>query len=294
MRVLAKALGLISLGVSAVPTLPGTGEVVLFARTVAGRVIPAFVGPSGLDTALQPFTARNNVARFRAYPGLTTLTGTGITVAATGTATAKTNASTNIHTQTSGVDFLATTAATNAVAGYRLASAAAALGVWRGNAAGFGGFTHIVRFSPATGASVATARCFVGLTNSTAAPTDVDPSTLTNMVGVGYAKSTDANWQIYGNDNTGTAGKYDTGIAVPTADRPSVYEVAIFCKPNDTQITVQFTDLSSGATFTRVITTSADLIPSTTFVAGRGYCSVGGTSSVVGFTLMSVYHESDI
>lgn len=277
-----------------VPATPTAG-VTLFARAISGRRLPAYVGPSGLDSSLQPFLARNKVAFFSPFPGLTTLTGFGMTPAATGTATAKTGASTNIHTQTPGVDILATTAATTAVAGYRLASAAAALSVWRGNASGFGGFTHMVRFSPATGVSTSsgTDRLFVGLSNSSSAPTDVEPSTLTNMVGVGY-DSADTNWQIYGNDNSGTAGKYSTGFAVPTTDRPGLYEVAIFCKPNDSSITVTFTDVGAGNSFQQIITTSADLVPATTFMAGRGYHSAGGTSTVTGLTIFGIYHESDL
>ena len=280
-----------SLGTSA-PSTPATGNLALFARSLAGRQMPASVGPSGLDSVLQPGLMRNRVCWFSPMAGSATLTGTnGFLIAATGTATAKTPASTSLHTQTAGVDFLVTTAATTAVAGFRSSVAQ----FWRGNAAGFGGFTYVCRFSPATGVSTSsgTDRCWVGLVASTSAPTDVQPSSLTSMVGVGY-DSADANWQVMGNDGSGTAGKYDTGIAVPTTDRPGVYEVAMFAPPNGSSITVTFTDVGAWTSFTQVITASADLPPSTTFMCPKGYHSAGGTSTVTGMTLFSIYVETDL
>jgi len=43
------------------PAAPAAGTVRLFRREVAGRQMPAFIGPSGLDSALQPFLARNKI-----------------------------------------------------------------------------------------------------------------------------------------------------------------------------------------------------------------------------------------
>jgi hypothetical protein len=278
---------------STTPGTPSTG-INLFARSVAGRILPAIVGPAGQNTSLQPFFGRNSIAFFRAYPGATTVTAIGMVLSAVGTATAQGSlATTNIYTQTAGLEYLVTTAATTAVAGFRVGTTAATMPYWRGNAAGAGGFTVTVRFGPATGVGTTggTDRMFVGMSSSTAAPTDVNPSTLTNIIGVGY-DSTDANWQVMFNDGTGTATKVDTGIAVPTADRSNRYEVAIFAAPNSSSVTVQFTNLANGTNY--YSTNSVDLPANTTFMGIRGYHSVGGTSSVVGFGLMSIYAEIDI
>lgn len=286
-------LRLDSIAAGSSPATPAAGGLNLFARPVGGRTIPAFVGSSGLDTGLQPFLARNSIGFFRAYQGATTVTAVGITVSNVGTATAKGNpANTNIYTSTAGIEYLVTTAATTAIAGFRIGTSAATNCWWRGNAAGLGGFHFVSRFGPATGATVATDRMFVGYQQSTTAPTDVNPNTLTQMIGVGYAKGTDTNWQIMYNDGSGTATKVDTGIAVPSADRTKLYEVAIFCPPNASFIRVQFTDLSTGTTFEHEATT--DLPSNTAFGGFRGWHSVGGTSSVVGFNLMSAYVETDV
>ncbi len=283
-----------SYGATSAPSVPSSGELRIFARSIAGRVLPAFIGPSGLDSVLQPLIGRNSVAFFRAYQGATTLTGSGMTVSATGTATAKGSlASTNIYTSTAGVEILVTTAAASAVAGFRIGTAAAGLQYWRGNATGLGGFTTIVRFGAATGTTGITSdRMFVGMSSSTAAPTDVNPSSQTNILGVGY-DSTDTNWQIMYNDGSGTATKVDTGIAAPTADRSNLYEIAIFAAPNSSTVSFQFTNLAPGGS-TYSTSTTTDIPSTTTFMTLRGYHSVGGTSSVVGFGLTSIYSETDI
>lgn len=274
-------------GVNATPAASDDGDAHLFTRTVAGRTMPAFVGASGLDSALQPLLGRNNVSFFRAIPGSTTLTANGLAITATGTATSKTTATTNLHTQTAGVDFLVTTAATTAVAGFRTG----ANQYWSGNAAGLGGFTYVCRFSPATGTTIATDRCFTGMQSSTSAPTDVNPSTLTNMIGVGY-DAADTTWQIMWN-GTGTATKVNTGITIPSTDRASVYEIALFAAPNSTTVNYEFRDLgNSTSVFTG--TASSGLFSNTTLLSPRGYHSVGGTSSVVGYTLFTLYVETDI
>lgn len=269
------------------PTTPNAGSIVMFGRTVAGGYLPAYVGPAGLDSALQPGLMRNKICWFQPMAGSASLTGTnGFAMTATGTATAKTPANTNIHTQTSGVDFLVTVAATTAVAGFRSSIAQ----FWRGNAAGFGGFRYVCRFAPATGTTgVSTERLFVGLINATAAPTDVAPSTLTQCIGVGY-DSADTNWQMYAAGASQT--KTDLSIAQPSTDRSDVFELALFCKPNDSSIGYEFTRLSDGTKASGTLSTN--LPTNTNFLCPKGYHSVGGTSSVVGLTLFSLYVETDI
>jgi len=282
--------GHIDLPTISTPPTPSSGEVSIFGRTIANRSFPAFIGPSGLDSALQPLLARNRVAWFSPIPGATTLTGSnGVAISATGTATAKTPATTNIHTQTAGVDFLVTTAASSAVAGFRQTVAS----YWTGNAAGLGGFTFVCRWAPATGVSTTTMRAFCGLTNSTSAPTDVQPSSLTNMLGMGW-DAADTNIQFMRNDGSGTASKTDLGASfpVPTSDRTKVYEIAMFCAPNTTTIYYEIRDVGTGAVATGSV--NSDIPSNTTLLAPKGYCSVGGTSSVIGFTLFSLYLETDI
>lgn len=208
---------------------------------------------------------------------------------ATGTATAANVATTNRHTRQKRLDYLVTTAAATAVAGFRYAAAQWTIGA---ATAGDGGFRMIFRWAPATGVTTATNRCFVGMADTTAAPTDVEPSTITNIVGVGW-DAADANIQIM-HRGTGAITKVDLGASfpVPTTDRTQSYEIALFSPPGTTQqVGWTFTDNVTGATTSGVITTN--MPTNTTLLAPRGWMSAGGTSSVIGIALMSGYIESD-
>jgi hypothetical protein len=267
----------------ALPAAPASGNYRLFAKSQGGRVMPAFMGPSGLDSVLQPHMAKSGWAMWRPAGQSTTIQATGAAaLTATGTATTKSYATTSLHTRTTGVDYLVTTAATTAVAGYR-----AATNTYRVT----DGFHMIFRVAPATGGTVATGRFFCGMSTSTAAPTDVDPSTLTQICGVGYAKGTDTNWQIYFG-GTATA-KVNTGMAVPAADRSGPFTVIIFSPPGGAYIGVKIVDETTGVSFESTTTTSTNMMAAATAAGPRAYHSVGGTSSVVGLTLFLGYVETD-
>jgi hypothetical protein len=273
------------------PSAASAGTYDLFARSVGGRIMPAFIGPSALDSVLQPHIARNKIAHVSAAGNSTTITNVGTaTLTATGTATAANVATTNIYTRMRLLEYLVTTAATTAVAGFTQPAAQYTLG----GSSAFAGFHLVVRFGPSTGVTTGTRRLFVGMTNSTSAPTDVNPSTLVNMVGVGY-DAADTNMQIMHNDASGTATKIDLGASFPrpAADRSKMYELVLFSPPNGgSEINYSVTDLGTGAIASGTII-SADVPAVTTLLAARGYSSVGGTSSVTGIALSSLYIETD-
>lgn len=264
------------------PVAPAAGNVKLFNKSQGGRQMPAFIGPNGLDSVLQPHLGKNGWALWKPLGNSTTVTniGTGA-LSVTGTATSAAYATTNLHTRSTRVDFLVTTAATTAVAGYRVTT-----NVYRVT----DGFHHVFRVAPATGGTVATRRFFCGMSTSTAAPTDVDPSTLTNSVGAGYGGS-DTNWQIYFGGTS--VAKVDTGIAKPSTDREGVFTVMVFAPPGGNYLGVRIVNEVSGVAFESSTTTSANIMAQTTAAGPRAYHSVGGTSSVVGLTLFSGYIETD-
>ena len=267
------------------PAAPGAGVVRIFGRNISGRMMPAFKGPSGLDTAVQPFLAHNKIAWAQPVGNATTLSLMGIALSATGTATAANVALTNIHTAMRRLEYAVTTAATTAVAGWRDATAKYNIGNQRG------GFHYICRFGPSRGvAANATRRFFNGFTSVTSAPTDVDPSTVANCVGIG-ADVADTNYYIMHRNGTGKVVRVDTGIPKAAADATEMYELAIFTPPGGTAVQFRFERLSTGDFFE--YTATANLPASTTLLAPRGWTSVGGTSSVVGISLASLYIETD-
>ncbi len=282
--------GQLRLPAIATPVAPAAGGLKLFGRSVGGRMLPASVGPSGLDTSVQPFFGRNKIGLFLPHGNNAGFTNFGFATAATGTATGANVAMTNLHTYMKRHEWLVTTAATTAVVGVRATTQQHTLG---GPAAGLGGFTLVWRWAPATGMANASHRAFAGMRNSVAAPTDVNPSTLTVICGMGYDAG-DANIQFMHNDGSGTATKIDLGAAFPkpNADRTAVYEVAMFSPPGPTQtLGYEVTNLVSGAVATGTVTT--DLPATTALLAPYSYVSVGGVSSVVGMMINSLYLESD-
>jgi len=270
------------------PSSAPNNKIKLFTYKIGGRPMPGYIDEYGLDNGLQSLLTRNTTKIFLPAGNSTTVTSLGMaSLTATGTATALSVSTTNRYTQIKGMEYLVTVAAANAIAGFREGGAQHFIG----NSAGNGGFHFICRFGPATGVATATNRCFVGMSAATGAPTDVEPSTLTSMMGVGW-DAADANIQWFNNDGSGTATKTSLGIAVPTAVRASVYEISFFCPPNSTVITYTFKDLAQGGS-TVSGTVSTDLPAANTLLAARGWISAGGTSSVIGFGIKSLYIESD-
>lgn len=274
----------------AVPATPAAGGVKLFGRSVGGRLMPAFVGPSALDSSVQPFLARNKAGFFLPIGNSTATTSVGLLLSTTGATTGLNVATTNLHTRMRRLGLQVTTASTTAAVGARHGFLQWTVG---GNGAQLGGFHCVWRWGPDTGVANAAHRAFVGLRGSTAAPTDVNPSTLTLICGMGY-DSADANIQFMHNDGVGTATKIDLGpdFPKPTANLTEVYEVALFSPPGPTQVLhYEVTNLNTGAVATGAVTT--DLPTTTQLVTPWSMMSVGGVSSVIGLAVMGLYIESD-
>lgn len=270
------------------PAVASAGGLNLFGRSIANRAYPAFIGPSGVDSALQPLLARNKIAWANPIGNATTLSVMGIVISATGTAKTANVAVTTPLTWARRLDYRVTTASATAVCGFR----STRLQFGRGNTAGQGGFTFICRFGPSFGVTNSSHRLFIGLRASTAAATDVNPSTQVNIIGIGY-DDTDTNFQFIHNDNTGAASKIDLGATFPkpNADTTFPYEVDLFCAPNGSEIHYQLVDLTTNDIITGSVTTD---IPSVTqLLTPNCYMSVGGVSSVVGLSLLSMYIETD-
>jgi hypothetical protein len=272
------------------PAAPAAGGLKLFGRSVAGRILPAVIGPSALDTTLQPHFGRNKVSYALPNGNGTVISQIGLALSATGTATAKNWAATNRYTRMRGIEYLVTTAAATAVAGFRGAASQFTVG---GGAAGDGGFHLVCRWAPSTGVATSTGRAFVGFNTVTGAATDVEPSSRTSQIGMGW-DAADANIQFMHNDGSGTCTKIDLGASfpVPVTDRDAVYEIAMFSPPGTTQsLSYEVTNLVTGAVANGTVTT--DLPAATTALNPFGYMSVGGTSSVIGICLFSLYIETD-
>jgi hypothetical protein len=271
------------------PATPGAGSLRLFARSVGGRILPATIGPSGLDSALQPHIGRNKVARWNAVGNSTSATTDGTSAATSGTTTVSAVSSASFWGMIRKLEYLVTTAATNAIAHVRGGAGQFSVG---GGAANRGGFHSVFVWGPATGVATTTHRAFCGM-GPAGAPTDVNPSTLLNMCGMGW-DDTDANVQFMHNDGSGVATKIDLGASfpVPTVDRTNIYRLTMFAPPGTTQsVGYEVENLDTGAVATGTVTTN---LPTTTTLMGWTiWMSVGATLSVIGIAVSSVYIETD-
>lgn len=274
------------------PAPPAAGHVTLFGRSIGGRMMAAFKGPSGLDSSLQPSLARNNVRFNKPQGNGSVVTVSGITLATTGTVVTKSiGTSGTMADAVARLAYEATVPATNAVAGFRSADAI----FYRGSSGGkLGGFHFVWRFGPSVGAaSNATRRGFCGLSSVTAAPTDVDPSTIANILGVG-CDAADTNYQIMHRTGTGTVVKVDTGIPKSAVDNTELYELAMFCAPGGTEVQFEVTRFANpGADTVFTYTATGSLPAATTLLAPRMWYSTGGTSSVIGASNSGLYIETD-
>ncbi len=270
----------------ATPATPTANNVKLFGQDTAGETTLNYMWSDGRVRTIQQDISQYHHIYWNAIPNGNTLTSIGLaTMTNSGTATAANIATTSKYTRTPRLDMLVTTAATTAVAGYRAPVALVTIG---GSAAGVGGFECKIVGGPATGVATTTSRYFMGMVAGVTAPTDVEPSTVQNIFGVGY-DAADTNLQLM-HRAAGAVTKVDLGASfpVPTTDRAVIYQLEIYAAAGTTQsIGYKLTEIISGVTTTGIVTTN---IPAnTTLLAPRIWSSVGGTSSVIGITFVTTH-----
>ena len=208
------------------PTVPSDSYGTIFIKKIGGRIMAAQIGPSGLDTTLQANLGGNKVALWMPPGGSTTVPGVfGMAaLTATGTATARPVATTNLLTRMTRLGYVSAATA-GALAGAREAVAKFTTGA----GPGLGGFFARYRFGISDPATVAGARMFVGLDALTAAPTNIDPSTKVNCIGVGQIGTSDNLHIIRGNATAKTP--IDLGVSFPANTNADAYELNLFAPP---------------------------------------------------------------
>ena len=208
------------------PTVPSGSYGTIFIKKIAGRVMAAQIGPTGLDTVLQAHLGGNKVALWMPPGGSTTVPGVfGMAaLAATGTATARPVAATNLLTRMTRLGYVSAATA-GALAGGR----EAVVKYTTGAGPGLGGFFARYRFGVSDAAPVAGARMFIGLDALTVAPTNIDPSTKVNCIGVGQIGTSGNLHIIRGNATAKTP--IDLGANFPANTNADAYELSLFAPP---------------------------------------------------------------
>lgn len=258
----------------------------LFGRSRAGRVLPHYVGPAGLDSALQPALFGNTTYMWLAGTGTTASINWGVNWmarnAGTGAAQAHpTKASTNALTSMNRATFGTGTTATGS-SGIQSGATVA----WRGNASGLGGFFFFSRFGVET--HEAAMRYLVGLSALNAALAG-EPSVQNNTVGIGK-DSGDTNWHlIFRNGSTTT--KVDTGAPVTAGQ---ILDFTMFAPPNGSSVTCRLADAVTGTVIVDNTVHTANLPVATTFLFAHAQAmsTVGTTAKLL--ALNRIYVETDL
>lgn len=236
--------------------------------------IRSIYNDSAFTQRLRRWTAHGNNSSINAAGG------PALTVTGTATNSATSNAS--VYDISGHLESLVTVASTSAVVGWHAPTLQQCLQT---------GFTFFCEWAPATGVATATNRAFCGIHNSTSAPTDVQPSSLTDLFGMGW-DAVDANVQFMHNDASGTCTKVDLGsnFVVPDDDRTQVYQLRMYSLPGSGVVNYTVTDVNTGNSASGSIST--DLPALTTMVGPRVWMSVGGTNSVIGIAFYDMWIKS--
>lgn len=274
-----------------IPSAPAAGKLKIFAQSLGGRMMLKQIGPSGLDTAFQPFLARNKVGYWNPPGNATTLPGVfGFTAyTATGTATVRNIATTNFFTRMRRLGYVSAATA-GALGGSRVAVAQVTTGTGT-----LGGFYKIVRFGVSDAVIVTDARMFVGVSASTAAPTNVEPSTLTNVIGIGCGSGNTTLRLYHGGSVAQTPIDLGANFPVNVVTNTNTYELAIFASPLG-PVTWEVTRINTGD----VATGTLAGVQGTAYPAGttlltysQNWRSNNATAAAVGLDIMSDYIETD-
>lgn len=269
----------------AIPATPASGGIDIFSRSRAGRHLLHQIGPSGIDSALQPALFGNSVYMWMPGTGTTLAInfGTSFTARNSGTSAAQatpTKASTNAMTSLNRATFGTGTTATGA-SGVQSAATVA----WRGNAAGLGGFFFFARFGIETLA--ADMRAFVGLSANNAAMA-ADASTWNNTIGIAK-DSADSVWQVVCRGTAVT--KTSTGCTVTAGQ---ILDMFLFAAPNGSDITVRLVDAVTGTVYVDNVAFTTNIPAATTFLYMQAHCqSVTGTTAKL-LALNRMYCETDL
>ena len=278
------------------PTAPTGTALNVYSKTLGGKPF-LFTEASGSRIALiQNSLFQKNIGLFTPGFGSTTLPpliGSGAYTQPTtaATLTARTAAATNAFTKTKRIGFVTNTT-TGRFAGVYLAGAQWTMG----DGSASGGFYFAFRFGISDATLVASPRMFLGLSSSVSTPTNVEPSTLTNVIGVGMG-SADTNLKIfYGGSAAQTAIDLGTNFPVTTATGQGYEVIFSNAYTANNSVSYQITNLNTGTIATGTLTAATpgtQLPASTTYLGHQLWRTNNATAAAVGLDLGYVYCEGD-
>ena len=280
-----------SVAVSSDPSAPSAGNLKTFARTIAGGyTAPAFLNATQAVAMLQPAIANKRISTFTPQTGAAISLIGFVAGSVQGTATAATLATTSFFTRAPRVTYVSAGTAGSFSSWYQ-GIGTVTLGV--SGTPNFGGFYYVTRFGIAD--TVAAPRTFIGLSSIGTTPTNVEPSTLINSIGVGQGAANTNLFVYYGGSAAQTP--IDLGANFPTGtSNTDWYELTLFAPPSSTNtVYYQVLRLNTGNVASGTLTgTAGTVLPAnTTFLGPRNWRTNNATASAVTLAFGSMYLESD-
>jgi hypothetical protein len=274
------------------PTTGSTGQVTLACVQRAGKrhlvlgdgYVSSWARATGGSVVVGPHPGHVKQSFYNPWGNAETSVTATFTMSLTGTLGAPSVASTSLLASTCRIQSTSATAIGSFASLYESSAR-----LWRGNAAGRGGFYLVMRFAPEDAAAVSGARMFVGLHTSVAGATNVEPNTLTSIIGV-CQLSTSNNLHLINNDGAGTATTVDLGSSFPANGNTALYELTLWCPPNEAFVGYRVERIDTGDVVEGTLTT--DLPPSATFLARRAWRTNNGQTLAVRMSLIGIYAET--
>jgi hypothetical protein len=160
---------------------------------------------------------------------------------------------------------------------------------------GLGSFEISFRFGCSDAATVSGARGFIGIAYGTASQTNVEPSALTNVIGIAQL-STDATqyYLVYGGSSAQTPIALGTALGSP-ADKTTLIDFKITAI-NDTSFRYRVKNLSNGVAVSGTVTgTASTQIPAaTTTMFPRLWRCNNATALAVAIDICFIHSESEL
>lgn len=277
--------GILLANITTEPSTPSAGTGRLYSKSVAGRTVPKWKAPSGVDYGLQSSLWQNNITQWTPSSATAgTWFGTISTTTSAGTFTVAVPSTTNTYTSITRGRYANVVTTTNQILGVRQSVNPT---IFLGNTAGRGGFFFFCRF----GFDVWTngGRMFIGLTANTAGATvSADPSSNNNTIGFCIDAADNGAISFLARGTSAT--KTSTGYTV-VSNRG--YDVFMYAQPNSTTVNWRIIDLvagteASGSTSTNVPAVNTNMMVNA--VAGNAALT---TVTAIQLGLNKIYVETD-
>jgi len=251
-----------------------TDTLKLFARKVAGRMTPKYVGPSGVDQVFQDKISENGQVLYLPNNGTTVGLNLGLGWTTGGTVSHPTPSSTApaIYNQQKRTRWANVVTTTNQTLGLRTATAEKRF--WRGNAAGLGGFNFHCRFAVGLWPA-ATVRLFVGLSDQNTAVVASD-TLAGNCCGLWHDTTEAASVLNFVTRNGTTSTKAAITLAANLA-AGQCFDFWMWSAPNGSVIGYRLVELNTGTLL--VDTTTSTTIPANTAFLGPELMMSNGTAN---------------